>query len=212
MSSYVDRALDSRAYLPELTEKTLETINLLDEVSVKVHEVIDEYVDECKQRKTTSKRKIQEIQSMRNISESLCEKKAHLALVNYDLIDENVRQLDEEIKILEKVMTSNGNEKLVAAIGNNYTPGGSMDTRRRSTRLENDDNGDENGANAIDPNEPVYCVCRQIAHGDMIACDNEDCAIEWFHYQCVNLNPLKKPKNNWLCPSCKSASDQKKTR
>ena len=109
-------------------------------------------------------------------------------------------------------MTSNGNEKLVAAIGNNYTPGGSMDTRRRSTRLENDDNGDENGANAIDPNEPVYCVCRQIAHGDMIACDNEDCAIEWFHYQCVNLNPLKKTKNNWLCPSCKSASDQKKTR
>lgn len=24
----------------------------------------------------------------------------------------------------------------------------------------------------IDPNEPVYCYCRQVSHGDMIACDN----------------------------------------
>ena len=26
-----------------------------------------------------------------------------------------------------------------------------------------------------------WCHCRQITHGDMIACDGEDFEIEWFH-------------------------------
>ncbi|KAJ1418466.1 plan Homeodomain finger of tumor Supressor Ing4 [Ochromonadaceae sp. CCMP2298] len=52
----------------------------------------------------------------------------------------------------------------------------------------------------IDPNEPVYCVCNRIAFGDMIACDNEECPIEWFHYTCVNLT--RKPRNSWICPTC----------
>jgi hypothetical protein len=26
----------------------------------------------------------------------------------------------------------------------------------------------------VDPNEPVYCVCRRVAFGDMIACDNPE--------------------------------------
>ena len=29
--------------------------------------------------------------------------------------------------------------------------------------------------------EPVYCYCQRISFGDMIACDNENCNIEWFH-------------------------------
>ena len=29
----------------------------------------------------------------------------------------------------------------------------------------------------IDPNEPVYCYCRQVSHGDMIACDNPNVII-----------------------------------
>lgn len=27
---------------------------------------------------------------------------------------------------------------------------------------------------AIDPHEPVYCKCRQVSFGNMIACDNAD--------------------------------------
>lgn len=29
--------------------------------------------------------------------------------------------------------------------------------------------------------EPTYCYCQRVSYGDMIACDNPDCAIEWFH-------------------------------
>eukprot|EP01035_Chromulina_nebulosa_P033357 gene33357-44658_t len=61
---------------------------------------------------------------------------------------------------------------------------------------------DNEEVTAIDPNEPIYCFCRQVAYGEMIACDNEECEIEWFHYACVNLT--KKPRNIWLCPSCSS--------
>jgi hypothetical protein len=39
----------------------------------------------------------------------------------------------------------------------------------------------------IDPNEPVYCVCRRVSYGNMIACENPDCLTEWFHFACMNL-------------------------
>lgn len=52
----------------------------------------------------------------------------------------------------------------------------------------------------IDPNEPTYCVCRQVSYGEMIGCDNPDCPIEWFHFNCVQLT--SKPKGKWYCPQC----------
>lgn len=52
----------------------------------------------------------------------------------------------------------------------------------------------------IDPNEPLYCTCHQVSHGEMIACDNKECPIEWFHFACVNL--VEKPKGRWYCNEC----------
>lgn len=56
----------------------------------------------------------------------------------------------------------------------------------------------------LDPNEPKYCICRGVSHGDMIACDNKECNIEWFHYACVGLKAA--PKGKWYCGSCFNAS------
>ena len=55
----------------------------------------------------------------------------------------------------------------------------------------------------IDPNEPVYCLCAQVSFGQMICCDNSSCAIEWFHFPCVQLEV--KPKGKWYCPHCRKA-------
>ncbi|CAH1731113.1 unnamed protein product [Aphis gossypii] len=52
----------------------------------------------------------------------------------------------------------------------------------------------------IDPNEPTYCLCKEVSYGQMIGCDNPDCPIEWFHFPCVKLNT--KPKGKWFCPTC----------
>ena len=55
---------------------------------------------------------------------------------------------------------------------------------------------------AVDPNEPVYCYCQRVSFGEMIACDNEECAIEWFHFDCVGLTPENRPKGKWFCKEC----------
>ena len=54
----------------------------------------------------------------------------------------------------------------------------------------------------VDPSEPVYCYCQRVSFGEMIACDNEDCAIEWFHFECVGLTPENRPKGKWYCKEC----------
>ncbi|XP_066245288.1 inhibitor of growth protein 3 [Euwallacea similis] len=51
-----------------------------------------------------------------------------------------------------------------------------------------------------DPNEPRYCLCNQVSYGDMVACDNEECPSEWFHYPCVGISAP--PKGKWYCPQC----------
>lgn len=53
-----------------------------------------------------------------------------------------------------------------------------------------------------DPNEPRYCICNQVSYGDMVACDNEDCPYEWFHYPCVGITAP--PKGKWYCPQCQT--------
>ncbi len=44
-------------------------------------------------------------------------------------------------------------------------------------------------------------ACFQVSYGEMIGCDNDNCAIEWFHFNCVGLT--NKPKGKWFCPKCR---------
>lgn len=53
-----------------------------------------------------------------------------------------------------------------------------------------------------DAAEPRYCKCNGISYGSMIACENPDCVIEWFHVGCVGLNENAMPKGKWYCPDC----------
>ncbi|KAI5694958.1 hypothetical protein M8J75_008431 [Diaphorina citri] len=50
---------------------------------------------------------------------------------------------------------------------------------------------------------PLYCYCRcpYDEVSEMIACDGEDCEIEWYHFECVNI--LVPPKGKWYCPQCR---------
>jgi inhibitor-of-growth protein 1 len=52
----------------------------------------------------------------------------------------------------------------------------------------------------FDPHEPTYCLCSKPSFGSMIKCDNDECMIEWFHFECVGLN--SQPKGKWFCPTC----------
>ena len=41
----------------------------------------------------------------------------------------------------------------------------------------------------------------QVSFGEMVACDNDLCPFEWFHFDCVQLS--SKPKGKWFCPKCR---------
>lgn len=46
-----------------------------------------------------------------------------------------------------------------------------------------------------------YCTCRSVSYGNMVACDNDDCAYEWFHWSCVGMT--KEPAGKWFCAECR---------
>ena len=55
---------------------------------------------------------------------------------------------------------------------------------------------------STNPDEPKYCVCNRVSFGEMIACENEACAVEWFHFACVGLSTDAKIKGKWYCNAC----------
>ncbi|KAH7326748.1 inhibitor of growth proteins N-terminal histone-binding-domain-containing protein [Stachybotrys elegans] len=48
-----------------------------------------------------------------------------------------------------------------------------------------------------------YCLCHNVSYGDMVACDNDDCPYEWFHWSCVGLK--SEPNGTWYCPECRKS-------
>lgn len=54
-----------------------------------------------------------------------------------------------------------------------------LDDAEMEEGLEGEDGGGD---------EPKYCYCNDVSYGEMVACDNEDCAIEWFHLKCAGLS------------------------
>ena len=97
--------------------------------------------------------------------------------------------------------TSIGNQKKAAAAAT----GKKKKRKARQGNQQNQHREDTSPAveddQAIDPDEPTYCLCDQISYGEMILCDNDLCPIEWFHFSCVTLNT--KPKGKWFCPKCR---------
>ncbi|KAH8692730.1 hypothetical protein BGW36DRAFT_385076 [Talaromyces proteolyticus] len=63
---------------------------------------------------------------------------------------------------------------------------------------------DEDGVlEKVDPNEPRYCLCKDVSFGIMINCENSDCEGEWFHLECVGLKEPPSRRATWYCPDCR---------
>jgi len=43
----------------------------------------------------------------------------------------------------------------------------------------------------IDPNEPRYCICNQVAYGTMVACDNKGVINIYLFINCLFLIAIK---------------------
>lgn len=85
---------------------------------------------------------------------------------------------------------------------------------------------EDEGEEGEDGDEPKYCYCGQGSFGEMIACDNDDCPMEWFHLGCTGLRAV--PGDNgeyagsslfidlltqstvkWFCDMCKEPKGKK---
>ncbi len=66
---------------------------------------------------------------------------------------------------------------------------------------EEDEEDDEGG------DDKKYCLCHNVSYGDMVACDNDNCPYEWFHWSCVGLK--SEPNGTWYCPVCSEKLQKK---
>ncbi|KAF4123333.1 inhibitor of growth protein 3 [Geosmithia morbida] len=72
--------------------------------------------------------------------------------------------------------------------------GGTKDTEGDETMMDVEEE-EEDGSD-----DKKYCLCHNVSYGDMVACDNDDCPYEWFHWSCVSLK--SEPNGTWYCPVC----------
>jgi hypothetical protein len=141
------------------------------------------------------------LHQMKFIIEDFTDRKSQLSINSYDIIDQHIRVVDEEIKLLETAIRLSGSDippaPSISDMEEMYTSSSNKKKKKKSSENEEDESSSF---------EPVYCLCQKANYGDMIRCDSDDCAIEWFHYPCVGLT--KEPVKRWLCPEC-LANDNK---
>lgn len=89
----------------------------------------------------------------------------------------------------------------------------SMKSKQQSTSESSDSSGSDVeerlprpvAEEPIKAEKDVYCYCRcpYDEVSEMIACDDANCKIEWFHFECVGI--LVPPRGQWFCPGCRKA-------
>ena len=78
---------------------------------------------------------------------------------------------------------------------------------QHSTRALQDDSqctSSSQSGGAVQPSSQTFCYCNGPEIGEMIACDNNDCTIEWFHLKCLRISSDSIPKGKWYCPDCRT--------
>lgn len=164
----------------------------------------------------------------------IADEKVALAVQAYDLVDAHIQQLDQYLKKFDEELRRARDGTNATALPASSLDGSTKSGRgseggrggRKKTRLATasaaaattEASTATTSANPIgmeldlpvDPNEPTYCFCNQISYGEMVACDNPNCKIEWFHFGCVGLK--EQPKGKWYCSDCAVVKNRRKGR
>ncbi|KAL9411098.1 hypothetical protein AB3S75_044810 [Citrus x aurantiifolia] len=165
----------------------------------------------------------------------IADEKVALAVQAYDLVDTHIQQLDQYLKNFDEELRRERDSVATTA-----SPAPSVDGSTKSGRSSEGGRGGRKKTRLataaaaaaaavteaaatpvanptgmeldlpVDPNEPTYCVCNQVSYGEMVACDNPNCKIEWFHFGCVGLK--EQPKGKWYCPDCAALKNRRKGR
>ena len=159
---------------------------------------------------------LNDLQSRRLLN---ADEKITLANQAYEMVEKHIRRLDEVLEELanQPVLPAKNSRKKKRTISTHEE----KDNQKKRRKLDQPLNQVQNKTTMkkkehhdmgkvepigldlfpIDPYEPKYCICNQVSFGRMIACDNPQCPIEWFHFACVKLE--EEPKGKWFCEKCR---------
>ncbi|KAG5127137.1 hypothetical protein AAZX31_10G121600 [Glycine max] len=164
-----------------------------------------------------------------NHSIRVADEKVALAVQAYDLVDTHIQHLDQYLKRFGEEIRrerenaaitgvpasgSEGNTKSGRGNESGTGRGGRKKTRQTTVTpaaTEAQATANPTGMDLelpVDPNEPTYCFCNQVSYGAMVACDNPNCKIEWFHFGCVGLK--EQPKGKWYCSNCAATKNRRR--
>ncbi|KAF6141157.1 hypothetical protein GIB67_006602 [Kingdonia uniflora] len=151
----------------------------------------------------------------------IADEKVTLAVQAYDLVDAHIQQLDQYLRKSDEELrrerdltgaagsaATSFDTNVKLAKGSESGRGGRKKTRLAVAAAAITDAPTMDLDLPVDPNEPTYCFCKQVSYGEMVACDNEDCNIEWFHYGCVGLKD--QPKGKWYCSDCAGTKNRRR--
>lgn len=178
-----DQYVESLDNVPPELERNFALITKLDKNTAGLIKKVNHCIAKYSRAKHRSERLAirQETAEIFEKLHSFADDKIELAKQTYEVIDKNITKLTD----LGKGKASTSSQAATTT-----DPSGNPVEREALIGFDM----------PLDPNEPTYCLCRGVSHGDMIACDNFECPIEWFHYSCVNL--ARAPKGKWYCGQC----------
>ncbi|KAH9283853.1 Inhibitor of growth protein 4 [Echinococcus granulosus] len=199
---YFQKFLDELEQAPPYLQQEFKIIRDLDQ---KVQEIMNEAQTKTNELLLIAKdlprdervRRLNEIQNLFQTAEEICNDKVSRAESIYELVDRQIQRLDADMVEFKKASVLKEMKK-----PRKKTPF-SVPSRMPASAalaLALTNNPSDVLDMPIDPNEPTYCICQQVSYGEMVACDNRDCPIEWFHFGCVGLTT--KPRGQWFCPRC----------
>ncbi|XBW35611.1 hypothetical protein QEN19_001185 [Hanseniaspora menglaensis] len=111
--------------------------------------------------------------------------------------DDTDSDREEELRRRRKT-----NNKKKTTISSSEISNGLLKSSQPTRHTRNDSsNIGSSGANGEEEDDQLYCFCQTVSFGEMVACDNNDCKYQWFHYGCIGLN--EPPKGVWYCPDCR---------
>ncbi|KNC76686.1 hypothetical protein SARC_10823 [Sphaeroforma arctica JP610] len=213
--TYLDKYL---AHISDLLPTLSLKMANVDEVTRQVDEMLESitvpheklYESLCDLNTVERKRKVDEIQETFRKANQLCDKKIEITQGAYALIDKHINKLDTDVKRLDKRLHSqtNGTPQKKNKYGRNKKRSRKNGAARADMVIAAEalPKIDIEMDMPVDPNEPTYCTCQQVAYGEMVACENSTCQTEWFHFGCVKLT--QKPRGKWYCQKCATANAQ----
>ncbi|KAK4220123.1 hypothetical protein QBC37DRAFT_1935 [Rhypophila decipiens] len=94
-----------------------------------------------------------------------------------------------------------GSHERESLAGANYASGNGPKSAGGMSAKHEDDDEDVMDIDDDDAgDDKKYCLCQNVSFGNMVACDNQECPYEWFHWDCVGLK--SEPNGTWYCPAC----------